>query len=357
MRTAVFGTLATLTLLTLATDAAAQQTGGAAPQGAPQPQSAPRGRLYVDGIVASVSDSAILQSRLFKATEGDIPEREAELGRQLRLDEVQMLSHRNLATTIDNYQMAQAARSFGNIPPERFDLILETQIEKEKEELRRSLGSYAAISDEFNQRGESWLTYQQDLRIEKLQTLAESIAIYERIRKQKNLHLTPRMLREAYRATRDTIFVRPAWARVAMVTFSGPDAQQHAQEAAEFWRTGDFGASEVAGRFPDAVAAPQLLHSSAPGLAEQMRAFAVAGPLGNVSDPIQRSGNYVVLYVHEHHEARNGQFSDREVQAELRQMVLERITLEFRAHALERARERTEVWIYEGGERREYGRR
>ncbi|MFK7741313.1 MAG: hypothetical protein AB8H80_13415 [Planctomycetota bacterium] len=303
------------------------------------------GRLFVDSIIASVNDSAILQSRLFATIGGELLGEEERLQRPLSPEEIQQLQLRDLRKLIGNYQMAQSARSFGNFPPERFDQILESELKRDEEDLRRDLGSYAAVSNELERRGETWQTYARGQRVEKLQMLAEQFAIYERLRKQQNLYLTPRMLRETYRQY-ESEFKRPASAQLAMVVCTGPTAKQNAADVAAFWRTGDFEPREVAERFPRTTATQIMQAASLPAV---LKSFAMAGPLGNVSEPIARGSSWAVAKVWKLETAVEGQFSDPEVQARVRQIATNKVILEFRMQALQRARRRTEVWLYERG--------
>lgn len=305
-------------------------------------------RWFVDSVVASVNDSAILQSKLFATTSGSILGAEAQAGRPLSLNEIAQMTRRNLQVLISDYQMAQAARSFGNIPPDRFDMMLDMAIERDKEQRMRDLGGYGELSAELERTGQTWRTYADSQRLEKLQGIAEQLAIYERLRKQSNLYLTPRMLRETYERNRDR-FVRPAMAQVAMVTFRGPDARERASEASDLWADKVLTAREVANRYPGSV---PLLSMRAKSLQPRLRDFALAGPLGNVSPPIPRSNGLVdVVKVMQFAEARDGRFEDAAVQAELRRIASDQVFREFRGQALQRASQRTEVWIYQNGRR------
>lgn len=313
-------------------------------RGAPPPPK----RLFVDSVVASVNDSAILQSRLFATVSGSVLGAEAQSGQPLAPQQIEMMMQRDLLAMISDYEMAQAARSFGDLPADRFDMILESQLEQDMEDRRRDLGGYGELSAELERTGQTRRTYANGRRIEKLQLLAEQFSIYERLRKQKNLYLTPRMLRETYAQYRDQ-FIREAMAMVSMVTFRGPDAVAQAQQASELWADQVLTAREVAKKYPGST---PLLSMRAKSLQPRLRTFALQGPLGNVSEPIPRGNGLVdVVKVMQFVPARDGKFEDPEVQAELRQIANQKVLQEFRAQALGRARQRTEVWIYQNGRR------
>ena len=326
------------------------QAGAPRPAGPQRSQRTPQlpKRLFVDSVVASVNDSAILQSRLFATTSGSILGAEAQAGRALSLNEISQMTLRDLRVLVSDYQMAQAARSFGNVPPERFDMILDMAIEDDKEQRMRDLGGYGELSAELERTGQTWRTYADGQRIEKLQGIAEQLAIYERLRKSSNLFLTPRMLRQTYAENRD-LFVGPAKAQVAMVTFRGPQARAQAQEASDLWADKILTAREVSDRYPGAV---PLLAMRAKSLQPRLREFALAGPVGNVSQPIPRSNGLVdVVKVTQFAPARDGKFEDPEVQVALRRIATDQVLREFRGQALQRAGQRTEVWVYRDGQR------
>ena len=307
-------------------------------------------RLFLDSVVASVNDSAILQSKLFQTSMGTI-NGEVAKGRQLSFNDVRSITVRDLRDLISDYQMALSARSFGNFPPDRFEMILRGEIEREKQARVDDLGTSIAVSEELARQGQTWQTYAEGVRVEKLQMLAKEFAIHARLRKQSNLHLTPRMLRETFAEMKGRL-TRDLAATVAMVAFSGPEAAKNAAEAAKFWRTGDWDAGEVAERFPNAI---KLINLPARTLPPNLKAFGLAGPLGNVSEPIPAGGGLIrVAKIMQFTTAFTPSFEDPEVQAKVREEAAMKVFYEFRKHAHERARDRTEVWIYEKGKRTQF---
>jgi hypothetical protein len=307
-------------------------------------------RLFVDSIVASVNDSSILQSKLFQASEGDINGREAEGGR-MSLDQIQSLTISSLRSLVSDYEMAQSARSFGNFPPERFDAILNSELERDKQDRVRELGTDFAVSEELARTGETWQTRRESMRIEKLTRLAKEFAIHQRLNKQSNLYLTPRMLRETYQRNR-SLFVRDAAANVAIIEFYGANAEQNATAAVQHWRTYNWTAAEIAAKFgPEATAGLTL---PARSLDRSLKTWALAGPANQVSDPISIGrGNFKIAKIMEHITASDGQFEDPLVQAVVRRMARDKVLREFTEQAQQRARNRSMVWVYENGNRRE----
>jgi len=304
-------------------------------------------RLFVDSVVASVNDSSILQSKLFQASLGPIAGAEAE-GRKLTLNDVRDLTVNELRRMVGSYQMAQSARSFGQFPPDQFDMILKSELERDKQDRVRDLGTEFAFSEELARTGQTWQTYEDDLRIEKLTMLAEQFAIYERLRKQSNLYLTPRMLRETYEEFRSQ-FEHPVSADVAQLVFRDPEAEKNALDASEHWRTNNWTAREVAARYPNAK---PLFSLPAATLGPELRAFGLAGPKGRVSELIQNpDGTIRIAKILRHTPASGGRFEDPEVQEQVRLFARKKLHFEFRGQALRRARERTRVWVYQNGRR------
>ena len=309
--------------------------------------------LFIDSVVASVNDSSILQSKLFKASLGEIQGAIAE-GRNPTLNQIRGQTMIQLRKLVTDYQMAQSARSFGNFPTERFDAILKSELDRDQQDRVRELGTEFAYSEELARTGETWQTHREELRLEKLTMLAEQFAIYERLRKQSNLYLTPRMLRETYKKY-ESEFVTPNRANVAMIVCSGPNALANASKAADFWQTGDWTAQEVANRCKGVTPAQSL---PAKLLEPKLKAFGLAGPIGNVSPPTKgMRGTYKVVKIMQWQAANEGRFEDPRVQAIVRNIASKQVQLEFRQQAQERARDRTKVWVYENGRRQALGNR
>jgi hypothetical protein len=309
----------------------------------PQAPAAPRQPqppVLVDAVVATVNDSTILLSELRTLAAGRIRTIEARSG-PLSGAEVQRIYRDELEERIDVYRMAQSAKTFGVVAPEQVEQLFRAELERDKQDQVRDLGSYLEFSRELQRQGRTWQAYEREQRIEKLYDFAQSFSVWRRIQKQQNLYLTPRMLRETYAANRDR-FVRSAQARVALVSFRGPNAQANAEQAAAMWSLQNLTSRELAQRFPDALATQDLNASS---LRPELREFGEAGPLNTVSPPMVRPGGVDVAKVIAYLPARNGKFEDREVQEELRELCHRQVLGEFRHQALERARARTEVWI------------
>lgn len=321
------------TLLVLGACAAAALAQGKTPP--------PRTRALVDAVIATVNDSPILLSELrtlkagrLRTEEGRVtPQREAQI-EQIELEKL-----------LNKHRMAQAAKTFGDAPPEQIEQLLRRELERDKDVQVRELGSLSGLSRELARQGRTFSSYEQDLRTEKLYDFAEDIAVRRRLMRQTNLLVTPRMMREAYLVMRER-FVHSASALVAQVRFTGADARKNAETAAAQWRKENLTARQLADLFPSGASAIRELSAAAlaPELAP-VAAFALAGPKDNVSDPIAFDGGFYVAKVTQFSGARDGKFEDPEVQAELRQMCEQEVAGVFRMQAYARARERTEDWI------------
>ena len=323
-------------LLAGATPGLAQERPPAAP---PAPVRRP---WLVDAVVATVNDSAILLSELRTVAAGRIRTLRNEGNRLSQSDEKAILQ-RELTSLIDKRQMALSVKSLGVYTPDQIESLLRSELDREKQEKVRDLGSVLELSRALKEEGRTWPTYEREQRIDKLSDFADEFAVTRRLNRNTNLFLTPSMLRETYRRE-VAMFVHPARARLSIVAFRGPQAQAEAERAAASWSLQPLPSRELAGRFPGATPLPDWDASALASDLKPLTDFALAGPTGAVSPPIAcRDATYVVRVV-EHRPAADGRFEDPEVQARLRNLCQQRVIAEFRLQAMDRAKLRTEVW-------------
>lgn len=334
MRSVLFALLASTTL------GLAQERPPAAPP--TQAQAPARRPWLVDSVVATVNDSAILLSELRTVAAGRIRTLIKE-GNRLRPEEEKLILQRELANLIDKRQMALSVKSLGVYTPDQIESLLRSELEREKQDKVRDLGSVLELSKALKDEGRTWPTYEREQRIDKLSEFADEFAVSRRLSRNTNLFLTPRMLRETYRRE-IAAFVHPANARLIMVSFRGAEAQADAERAAAAWALQPQTSRELANRFPGATPGPEMLASELASEWKPITDFALAATTGAVSPPIAcRDGIYVVRVL-EHRAAANGRFEDPDVQARLRNLCQQRVIAEFRQQAMERAKLRTEVW-------------
>lgn len=311
---------------------------------APPPQPAPKRQLGapVDGVVATVNDSGLLTSQIRTLAASRLRALRAQ-GNVRPEDELAVLE-RTLEGEIDRYRLALSAKTLSPLPPEQLDDILNREFERDRQEQVRDLGSLTRFSDELKRVGRTWPMHQREQRIQKLYELADEFTVGRRLMGQTRHFLTPGMLQQEYEANRD-LFVRPGAATVVQVRFSGPDAEKNAAAAAAAWRSEEISARALAERYPDAVGVgaeigvDKLAAELAP-----VKEFALAGPAGAVSNPTPHRGAFVVAKVAQFAPARNDAFTDPAVQEQLRDLCTQKIVVEFREQAAERAKQRTEVW-------------
>lgn len=312
----------------------------------PAPAQAPTSDrpVLVDGVVATVNDSAILITTVRTQANGRLNALQQRFG-QLTGQMIEAEMQRALDSEIERHSLAHAAKSIGKFTPEQIDQIVQSELERDQQEQIRGIGSINAYSRELKRLGRDWPTYEHEQRIDKLFDIAEELGVRQRLARQTNLYLTPRMLRETYAANRDQ-FVRPALASVTQVMFTGPDAEAAATEASTTWRLQPMTARQVADKFTDrgAIAVGEMLTTELAGGLAEIRAFALAGPQGAVSPPIKFGNSWRVARVGEFRPARNAAFEDPATQDELRSLCSRKVIDEFREQYLERAKQRTEVW-------------
>lgn len=310
-----------------------QQTNPAAPK--------PR-FLQVDGVVATVNDSAILWSELMTVAAGRVRALVNSGARLTRADE-ELVLQAELDKLIDGRQMALSLKSLGVVTPDQVESLLRTELEREKQEKVRDLGSVPELSRALKEEGRTWPTYEREQRLGKLGEFAEEFAVHQRYQRNSSLLLTPRMLRETYEKQKEA-FVHPAQATVAMVEFRGADAEARAARAASAWVLQDLSSRDLASRHLGSIPYPEQRSSALADFLKPVADFAAAGPAGSVSPPLACRDSWFVARVLEFQPAADGRFEDPRVQARLRLICQNRVLNEFRQQAMERAKVRTEVW-------------
>ncbi|MBL8756544.1 MAG: peptidyl-prolyl cis-trans isomerase [Planctomycetes bacterium] len=300
--------------------------------------------VLVDGVIATVNDSAILLSTVRGVAKGRLNELAALQGR-LSPQQLEAEMKKALAAVIDRHSLAHAAKTFGKLTPDQVDQIVDQELERDQQQQVKDVGSINAYTRELKRLGRDWPTYADEQRIEKLYDLAEEFGVRQRLARQTNLYLTPRMLRETYQNNVD-LFVRPALATVLQVQFTGSGAEAAATEASTVWRLQELTPRQLADKFTDrgATALAVMDASSLAVARSAIRDFALAGPAGAVSPPVQIGQTWVVARVGEFRAARNSSFDDPKTQDELRSLCSRKVIEEFRMQAMDRARQRTEVW-------------
>lgn len=312
----------------------------AAPSLAQDPAPQVRPPVLVDMVIATVNDSPIMHSELLTLAAGKIRTLEAS-GRPVRPEDRRALYEEELRDSIQRHTWAQAAKTFGYVPPEQVEAWFQRELERDEQNQVRDLGSYQAFSRELQNQGRTWPTYVREQRVDKMAEFARSFSVTMRMQRQSNLYVTPRMLRETYERFKAR-YVHEAEAKVAIVSFRGPDAATNAAKAAAAWRAEDLTARALAQRFADATALDTMLASA---LVPELAAFALQGPVNRVSDPIAGPADVKVAKIVLFAPKRDGRFEDREVQDDLRGLCENRVRAEFTLQALQRAEERTEVWM------------
>jgi hypothetical protein len=304
--------------------------------------------VLVDRVVATVGDTAILQSKVMQTAAGDIRNREQQNGGRLNRNTMDFLFGMALERLIQQYQLAQAVKTLGILPPSRVEEIIQAEVQDAEKEQVRLLGSHQKLSEELVRQGRTWQSFERDTRLEKSSELTEQMTVQSRLQNQRNLFISPKMLRDFYNANQKDYVFGPH-ASLAVVQFVG-DAAGKAPAAAKEWRDLDKTADEMAkqygARAPKLLALEHINEASVSGLKTFMVRFALDHPQGTVSDPIVDEGTTWVLKVIERIDGRNGQFDDPEVQANLRHRLEDEVYHILKMQAVLRAGDRTYVQKY-----------
>jgi hypothetical protein len=336
--------------LLLATCLAAQPPAPApAPAPGPLPP-LPNPRGYtVDTIVATVNDSSILLSELRTVAAGTLRELEARRGRLLGSD-IEAVLQNELTQLIDKHRLAHSAKSLGTYTPEQIESFYQSELEQDRKDQERDFGSMLSFSEAMKKKRQSWPTYVQEQRIEKMHQLARELAVNYRLAKQQNLFVTPRRLREAYDELRDVRFQVQGAAKVALVVFPDLAMRNEAEQASVTWQLQELRPSQLAEKYPGAISLGEMVAEQLAADLAAVRQFALAGPAQRVSPPLEvqtrlaPNGGFCLAKITEFRAAQNRTFDDPTVQAELRRYCQAKVIRELEDQALQRAYERTEAW-------------
>jgi hypothetical protein len=294
--------------------------------------------------MATVSDSAIMMSSLRDLMASPI-RTALQRGARLTKEDQEFLFEKTLNEEIDRRRTAQATMSIGTWTPQQVEDIVRSELARDRQEQLRNLGSLTAMTQEMQRRGRDWPTMEGEQRVDKLNELFNELTVTQRLWRKQNLYLTPRMLRETFASDRyRPRFRRDAAALVALVAFTGADAKARAEAAAAAWQKEELTPMQLSARFPGSASAGEVPAASMMQELGDIATFALAGPRGAVSAPVLMNGKYYVGRVVDHVAARDAKFEDPAVQNELREICFDQVKAEFRRQALERARDRTEVW-------------
>ena len=306
-----------------------------------------QGAVLLDRVMATVNDAVILNREVLALTLGQIRTAEQERGRQLPIGEKRALMQRNLNSKIDQHALAQGAITLGIFPPDRVESIFQDQMRDEERELVRKLGTLQAVTEEQARQGRNWETFVREQRVDKMSSLTRAMAINTRFNNQRNLFITPRMMRTFYRENLKE-FERGSLAVLGSVAFSGPGARQAAQDAAEVWKKELLSPQELAARFEKSGAlAPEVLRideESKQTRRQDQVEFALAGPKDKVSDPIEGGSGFRLWKVLEYEPPKKVPFDSPEVQKLIRDLLEQRIQDRLLEQTRRRAKERTHVW-------------
>lgn len=307
--------------------------------------------IALDRVVATVNDAVILESEVVTLTIGDIRTLEQELGRPLSPGERQARMRIQLGRKIDQHALAQASKTLGILPPDRVEAVLQDMLREEEIEQVREFGTYQRLTEERarQSRSSSWQAIEREQRVTKLADLTRQMAVSVRLQNQRNLFITPRMMRDFYRKNRAQ-FVHDSRAVLGSIGFAGSDAAAAAAAARTVWEQEDLTPDELVARFADRGAyLPESLlideqarKSRRPDQIE----FALAGPKGHVSAPVpSASGDELRLWkVLDFAAARNDPFDSPEVQRQIRDQMEHEVIERMLQQTTDRARQRTEVW-------------
>jgi hypothetical protein len=310
----------------------------------------PSSLVLVDGVVATVNDTVILQSELISQVNGDIRTREARTGTKVTDAQREVFMQEARKQLVWRAAMAQGAKTLGIIPSQRVDELVQDMMREDERQQQRDFGSLMRWSEAWAQQNLTYDSYEREQRTAKMYELTQQIAVGGRLQNQLNLFITPRMMREAWRQTQASL--ASTMAIVAVVGFSGRDDKTRAlaEEAARVWRAEQLTETELAARFRDRVATVPMKTAIASSnrpkdLPKELIDFGLAGPLGNVSEPFAAETSFQVWKITDYAGGQQKSFDDPETQTQLRRLLEARVVDKLRDDALRRCMARTQPWV------------
>lgn len=316
----------------------------------PPPKDEPSRPVLIDRVIATVGDAAILQSKMLETAQGEIHDLEQERGRALTPEERQRPLARAMQRLVHDRILAQGAKTLGIVPPSRVEEIVRDRLAEAEQTQVRQLGGLQKFSEELLSQNRTYPAWEREQRIEIESSLAEDISVWSRLQNQRNLFITPRMLREAYQLHRDDFVYGPR-ASLAVVAFDAAAADK-AAAAVKKWREMELTAAEVATEFGGLAVDSRLIRgldhiteASSKDLDPLFVRFALDHPAGTVSDPQPSNRRLYVLRVLEQVPGADGRFEDPAVQNRLRKRLEEEVVAMLKLQALRRSQERTYVWL------------
>ena len=315
----------------------------------PSQESLPDLRTLVplDRVVATINDAVILDSEIQTLAVGQARSMELQIGRQLIPAEWAQIRNDNLRQKINQHTLAQAAKTLGIRKPEEVEQWFQDELRREEAQMRRQLGSYQKLSEELARQNQTWQAFEREKRVSVLADMARWMAVNNRLQNQRNLFITPRMMRLYYRANRN-LFVHDSRALVGGLSFTGAKALTEAKKAAEAWRETALRPEEMIARLgqPNSVVAEniQVDERNKDSLRPELAEFGGTGPLGRVSDPVRFGNSYKVWKIMAFEPSRSDRFDSPAVQRDIRSRLENQVMDQLLDQTIRRARTRTHVW-------------
>jgi hypothetical protein len=310
----------------------------------------PSSLVLVDGVVATVNDTVILQSELIAQVTGRIRTFEAQSGTKVTDAQREAFLQEARRQLIWRAAMAQGAKTLGIVPSQRVDEIVQDMMREDERQQQRDFGSLMRWSEAWAQQNLTYDSYEREQRTAKMYELTKQIAVNARLQNQFNLFITPRMMREAWRQRQPSL--ASTVAIVGVVGFGSRDDKTRAlvAEAARVWRAEQLTPNELAARFRDRVAAiPMTVRVASSNRPKELQPelidFGLAGPLGNVSEPFAAETSFQIWKVLDYAGGQQKSFDDPETQVQLRRMLEGQVVDKLQDDALRRCLERTQPWV------------
>jgi hypothetical protein len=328
----------------------------------------PAGRVILDETLAVVGGRLVWRSSVqeeYDAAVSGIEINDVTLSEQ----EKRGIWTSMLGGMIQKGMLAHGATTLGFATPEEVQRYVDNIAQEKEKALIRDFGGRIEVVEELKSRGQTWAEYKALALEDELSSLALSQSVAQRLHGLAPLFVTKKEMREYYGQNTE-IWVHGPVATLEVVAFSesnglsgnglsgnglsgnglsgdGASAASRAMAASQGWGDG-ISAQELADRFGGLVHRGNWRFSSEETADARLpfyREFALGHQRGEVSPPMEQpNGSYRILRVASREEGIDLGFENREVQAMIQNILLDRVISNLQGQTLLRSRSRTYVW-------------
>ena len=272
-----------------------------------------KGVRFVDNVVAMIGDKALLWSTIKDEVSARVTGR-VNAGQKVTDADRFEFAKEALQGFVHSEILAQSARVSGPLTPSELNDRIAAELQLYLDEQVQKWGSFNQYMRALEEQNMTWEDVSREYREDLLRAMTLS-SLRARYHTNKNLIVTPRQMRRFYEQNLDR-YRSKGGVDVDRIAFQGPDRASHAAAAVTAWRAEPtLDAPSVAGKHGGRALTPLKDPGS---LAASLKDFVARAEEGEVSDPISWNEVSWVLRATRKRAAAKREFSDPEVQREIR---------------------------------------